>query len=188
MTDSIYQPHDHSHCIDTALQSAVALCQQKGMRLTPIRKRVFELVWQSHKPMGAYDLLPTLADEGFNSAPPTVYRALDFLLELGLIHRLASLNAYIGCSQPAAHQSLQENSATCFLLCQCCGQVEEIYQTQWQQSVEQLAQQQNFQVAQSMTEVLGLCSLCQQHASDGVCLDNGDGKQKNNSKADSWAS
>ncbi|MDO6806861.1 transcriptional repressor, partial [Wenyingzhuangia sp. 1_MG-2023] len=77
--------------------------------------RVLELIWQSHKPVGAYELLPALANDGFNSAPPTVYRALDFLLDLGLVHRLHSLNAYVGCNHPGA------NHPVCFFICEHCG-------------------------------------------------------------------
>ena len=88
-------PHDHSHCVSDALRAADALCARSGARLTALRRRVLELVWQSHRPLGAYDILGVLSSEdGRRAAPPTVYRALDFLLEHGLIHRLASLNAY----------------------------------------------------------------------------------------------
>ena len=125
MSASAYHPHDHQGCINTALQQAAKLCAEQGVRLTPIRKRVLELVWQSHKPMGAYDLLPALAADGFNSAPPTVYRALDFLLDLGLVHRLASLNAFIGCT----HTGHEHDS--CFLLCQTFGNAQAIDANPW---------------------------------------------------------
>lgn len=171
MSDSIYQPHDHSRCIQHALASAKALCQQRGVRLTPIRQRVLELVWQSHKPMGAYDLLPTLADEGFNSAPPTVYRALDFLLELGLVHRLASLNAYIGCTQPEVHSAESgdaEGASMFFLICQSCGLAEEIHRTEeWLDLMQQLSAAHKFKIQQSMTEISGICSQCQSTQSQG---------------------
>ena len=99
-------PHDHSQCVDSALADADALCARQGVRLTALRRRVLELVWQSHKPLGAYDILGTLSEEdGRRAAPPTVYRALDFLMENGLIHRIASLNAFIGCVRPEhSHQ------------------------------------------------------------------------------------
>lgn len=84
------RPHDHSHCVHTALSEADTLCTQKGLRLTALRRRVLELVWQSHKPLGAYDILGVLSEQdGRRAAPPTVYRALDFLLENGLVHRIA---------------------------------------------------------------------------------------------------
>ena len=98
---SVYQPHDHKHCIKGALEEARALCAQKGVRLTALRETVLELIWQSHRPVGAYEILAELTRIQDKSAqPPTVYRALDFLLEHGLIHRLSSLNAFIGCPHP----------------------------------------------------------------------------------------
>src|SRR3546814_13619005 len=94
-------PHDHDHCVSHALAEADSLCARQGVRLTALRKRVLELVWQSHKPLGAYDILAQLTEQdGRRAAPPTVYRALDFLLENGLVHRIASLNAFIGCNHP----------------------------------------------------------------------------------------
>ncbi len=69
------RPHDHSHCVHTALSEADTLCAKKGLRLTALRRRVLELVWQSHKPLGAYDILAVLSEQdGRRAAPPTVYR------------------------------------------------------------------------------------------------------------------
>ena len=92
--------HDHRRCVADALDKAEALCSDRGARLTKLRCRVLELVWNSHAPIGAYDVLRRLSQEHQSAAPPTVYRALDFLLEQGLIHRIESLNAYIGCPVP----------------------------------------------------------------------------------------
>jgi Fur family zinc uptake transcriptional regulator len=84
----------------------MTLCAQKGLRLTALRRRVLELVWQSHKPLGAYDILAVLSEQdGRRAAPPTVYRALDFLLENGLVHRISSLNAFVGCDAPGTRAS-----------------------------------------------------------------------------------
>jgi Fur family zinc uptake transcriptional regulator len=95
----------------------------KGLRLTALRRRVLELVWQSHKPLGAYDILAVLSEQdGRRAAPPTVYRALDFLLENGLVHRISSLNAFIGCNHPEhAHQGQ-------FLICRECHAAIELEQ------------------------------------------------------------
>jgi len=154
MSASAYHPHDHQGCINTALQQATKLCIEQGVRLTPIRKRVLELVWQSHKPMGAYDLLPALAADGFNSAPPTVYRALDFLLDLGLVHRLASLNAFIGCSQPGhEHQS-------CFLICKVCGKAHEMEVQSLFTTLSDTAKTQGFEAETQITEIVGTCQQC----------------------------
>jgi zinc transport system ATP-binding protein len=110
--------------VHSALAEADALCTRQGLRLTALRRRVLELVWQSHKPLGAYDILAVLSEQdGRRAAPPTVYRALDFLLENGLVHRIASLNAFIGCSHPEhAHQGQ-------FLICRECHVAIELEQT-----------------------------------------------------------
>ena len=154
MTHDAYTPHNHHHCIDAALSNARALCAEQGARLTPIRQRVLELVWSSHKPVGAYDLLPTLAAEGFNSAPPTVYRALDFLLDLGLVHRISTLNAFIGCSQP------NTDHASCFFICRDCGKAQELAATEVQALTAQVERALGVKVEQQTTELTGLCPAC----------------------------
>ena len=108
--------HEHAHCVSDALARAESLCAGRGARLTALRRRVLELVWQSHRPRGAYDMLDYLGEDGRPAAPLTVYRALDFLVGQGLVHRIESLNAYVGCAEPgAAH-------AGPFLVCDGCGQ------------------------------------------------------------------
>ena len=86
--------HDHADCLTQVLSNAETVCQQRGVRLTPQRRRVLEIVAGSHSPLGAYDILEQMDFAGRRSAPITVYRALDFLIEQGLVHRLASLNAF----------------------------------------------------------------------------------------------
>lgn len=160
MHNPAHQDHNHQHCIQDALQRAQALCKDKGVRLTKIRQRVLELVWQSHKPMGAYDLLPLLEKDGFNSAPPTVYRALDFLQEQGLIHRIASLNAFLGCSHPGEqHQGF-------FLICQECGNALEVTDSGFDKALTKTVQQNSFNVQQTLLEVSGICQHCQEQAYD----------------------
>ena len=152
-----YQPdHDHTRCISSALQRAQQLCKANGQRLTKIRELVLKLIWQSHKPLGAYDLLPAIAEAGFNSAPPTVYRALDFLQEQGLVHRLASLNAFIGCNHAGeVHQSY-------FLICSACGITAEFESTELQQSILTCANQAGFSVEHENIEILGRCPNCRE--------------------------
>jgi len=127
-----------------------------GLRLTALRRRVLELVWQSHKPLGAYDILAVLSDQdGRRAAPPTVYRALDFLLENGLVHRIASLNAFIGCNHPEhAHQGQ-------FLICRECHVALELEQPAISQAIVQSAADVGFKVEGQTVEVVGLCSACQ---------------------------
>lgn len=147
-------PDEHHQCIDQALERAVHLCRERGVRLTEIRRRVLELIWQSHKPRGAYDLLEELGKEGHNSAPPTVYRALDFLLEQGLVHRIASLNAFIGCNQPDEHHR------SGFLICRQCGHTLEMSLESLGQAVEQEANSRRFEISHLLVEASGLCAAC----------------------------
>lgn len=152
---SACEPHNHHQCIDNALANAEALCAEKGLRLTALRKRVFELVWQSHKPLGAYDILGVLSSEdGRRAAPPTVYRALDFLLENGLVHRIASLNAYVGCNHPGmAHEGH-------FLICRDCHIAQELPHSTIDEAILKAAKQAGFSVERQTVEVLGLCASC----------------------------
>ena len=164
MTASDTQPttafsqHDHNHCIDSAIKQAQKLCQERGVRLTRIRQRVLELVWQSHQPLGAYTLLSLLAEEGFNSAPPTIYRALEFLQNEGLIHKLASVNAYTGCTNPGnPHEGH-------FFLCLSCHQALELDTSTLQGSLQVSAENHGFSIAQQTIEITGYCAQCQQSA------------------------
>ena len=92
--------HDHTKCISEAVAIAREICAKHGERFTELRGRVLELVWDSHRPIGAYAILERLKSDGRSAAPPTVYRALDFLMGVGLVHRIESLNAYVGCAHP----------------------------------------------------------------------------------------
>ena len=152
-------PHDHDHCVSSALAEADALCARAGVRLTALRKRVLELVWQSHKPLGAYDILGELTEQdGRRAAPPTVYRALDFLLENGLVHRIASLNAFIGCNRPEHPHQGQ------FLICRNCHTAIELEQSIVSEAINQAAHSVNFQVEGQTVEVVGLCASCRSAA------------------------
>ncbi|WP_019341390.1 Fur family transcriptional regulator [Stutzerimonas stutzeri] len=158
-TPLAYTAHNHDHCVSSALAEADTLCERSGVRLTALRKRVLELVWQSHKPLGAYDILAELtAQDGRRAAPPTVYRALDFLLENGLVHRIASLNAFIGCNHPEHPHQGQ------FLICRNCHTAIELEQPLISEAIEQAAQGVDFQVEGQTVEVVGLCAPCRSTA------------------------
>lgn len=147
--------HDHHHCIAQAMAAAEEECRRRGARLTEVRRRVLELVWQSHAPVGAYALLETLAGEGFCAAPPTVYRALDFLLAHGLIHRIERLNAFTGCTHPG------HPHAGKFLLCEGCGAAAELDDSELDGAIVAAAARQGFTVSRQTVEVDGLCPNCQ---------------------------
>lgn len=147
--------HDHGHCVAHALAEAEAECRRRGARLTEVRRRVLELVWHSHAPVGAYALLESLGREGFCAAPPTVYRALDFLLAHGLIHRIERLNAFMGCSRPGVPHAGQ------FLLCTGCGAAAELNDPAIDESIKAAAARLGFTLSGQTVEADGLCPGCQ---------------------------
>jgi Fur family zinc uptake transcriptional regulator len=146
--------HDHTRCISTALREAARVCERDGQRLTPIRRRVLELVWSSHQPIGAYAILEKLKHEGRSAAPPTAYRALEFLLARGLVHRIESLNAFIGCPEPGAEHPVQ------FLICRRCGVTAEFDDRKVDAALAKSAAARGFAVERRVIELSGLCRSC----------------------------
>lgn len=147
-----FTTHNHHHCIDDALSSAKTLCEHKQVKLTKLREDVLTLIWQSHKPLGAYDIMDALSQkEKRRTAPPTVYRTLEFLQQQGLVHRLATLNAYIGCCHPERPHSSE------FLICSECGVVVEIHGA----SHHTKSATHGFKIMSLSVEALGLCPNCQ---------------------------
>lgn len=146
-----------------ALAAAEQLCKQHGLKLTKTRKQVLTYIWQSHKPLGAYTILELLANAqegGRRVAPPTVYRALDFLQEVGLVHRIASLNAYIGCSSPKQHHQSH------FLICKHCDSTAEIASSGISTAIAKAAEPTGFAVEQECVEVIGLCPRCREQSDE----------------------
>ncbi|MBT3766817.1 MAG: transcriptional repressor [Rhodospirillaceae bacterium] len=146
--------HDHGACIEDAITIAEEICTRDGTALTELRRRVLELVWEGHRPVGAYDLLEKLQRERRKAAPPTVYRALDFLMENGLIHKIESLNAFVGCGAPTQRHGGQ------FLICQACGAVAELNDATVTRRISTKAADLGFEVESQMVEVLGTCPDC----------------------------
>ena len=145
--------HDHRHCIENALAAADRVCLETGARLTSLRRTVLELVWTSHAPIGAYEILERLA-EGRRPAPPTVYRALDLLMARGLVHRIESQNAYVGCAHPESPHEAQ------YLICDDCGNAVEIEIAGLARCINNAARTQGFAVQTRTVEVRGQCQDC----------------------------
>ncbi|MCB1615389.1 MAG: transcriptional repressor [Pseudomonadales bacterium] len=151
--------HDHAHCIESALISAGRVCKQKGVRLTPLRKQVLALVWRSHKALGAYTIMDLMREQQAEKiAPPTVYRALEFLLAQGLVHRLNSVNAFIGCP---LRESKRPHSP-CFFICLSCLETREVDMPHLEKNIRVQAEEQGFSIERPSIEVTGLCRICQQ--------------------------
>ncbi len=150
--------HDHRNCVMDALKKAEQYCHEQGLRLTKIRRRVLELIWANHQPVGAYELLEQLTREGHKAAPPTVYRALDFLMENGLVHRISSKNAYVGCNHPDSDHRAQ------FMICEDCGQAAELDSSAIGSAILKDAQHHGFTIEQWTLEITGTCDQCSKKA------------------------
>ena len=146
--------HHHRDCIDHALQTAEQICLKKGVRLTTIRKSVLELICANHKAIGAYELLDLFRAQDPKAKPVTIYRALDFLMEAGLVHKIESLNAFIGCLQAET----QHKSA--ILICDQCKNAYEIDATSVYESLFSLSEEVQFKPQYLTLELHGLCANC----------------------------
>jgi len=151
----INQPeHDHNHCIQTAIAAAEQLCLMRGAQLTPIRHKVLELILNSHRAVKAYDLLDQIRPLNEAAKPSTVYRALDFLLEQGLIHRVESLNAFVGCHcSGVQHDQL-------LLICAVCHNIEERPAVLVLQSLAEELRIAGFTSQRKTIEIHGFCQNC----------------------------
>ena len=140
---------------ETLLDHASQLCEARSARLTDLRRQVLGLILDAEAPAGAYDLLDRLRATRHGAAPPTVYRALEFLLELGLIHKLESRSAYVGCvSHGDADHAAQ------FLICRTCGRVTELDDHELAHALQDAAQRLGFTVGKATIEAEGRCARC----------------------------
>ena len=161
-----FQQHDHSKCQNQLIRNAKALCEKRCVKLTPRRLQVLSILTQSHQPMGAYEILDQLnrvekaaldvTQKTQAVAPPIVYRALEFLLAEGLVHRIESKNAFISCDHPGHQYAAQ------FLICSGCEKVAELDNPDSNLLTE--AGNLGFKVDHSVVEITGVCQDCSQSA------------------------
>lgn len=136
------------------MAQAEALAKAQGLRLTPVRRRTLEILLEAHRAMGAYDVLDRLADSGFGRQPPVAYRALEFLVDHGLAHRIQRLNAFTACMHPGqAHSPV-------FLICRTCDAVAEAPGAEVRAALEAGAGALGFAVERASIEAVGLCPVC----------------------------
>ena len=147
--------HDHDRCTADALAHAEALCAQRAQRLTPLRRQVLEVLLGSHKPLGAYEIIDHAAQTGARPAPITIYRALDFLRDNGLVHRIESRNAFIACVNNHATGDL-----VVFLICERCGEVGEAQSATIAGELKSAARAAGFTPKAPVIEVSGICANC----------------------------
>lgn len=152
----VYQPHDHVRSLNAAIARAHEICESANVRLTSTRESILKLLWQSHQPLGAYQLqqqLTKITDKPV--APPTIYRALEFLIEHGLVHKIPSLNAFIGCPFPSSEHS------NIFLICAQCKTVAEMADNKVNDLLESLSGKAKFKTKHQTIELTGLCPNCE---------------------------
>ncbi len=147
--------HDHGRCSSDAMAIAEAQCLERGRRLTPIRRQVLAVLLGSHQPLGAYDIMERLAPRGPRPAPITVYRALEFLRDNGLIHRIESRNAFIACVHN--HASAEP---VVFLICERCGAVGEAASIAVATTLRSAARAAGFTPKSPVIEINGVCAHC----------------------------
>jgi len=152
--DELQHPHNHQACLEQALHIADTICVKKGVRLTTIRRRILELICSSHKAIGAYELLDLFRVEDAKAKPVTIYRALDFLITAGLVHKIESLNAFIGCLQAEKqHQSV-------ILICDQCKNAYELNAAPVYESLFAMSKEIQFKPTALTIELHGLCISC----------------------------
>ena len=148
--------HDHDRCTADAMSHAEGVCAKRAQKFTPIRRRVLQALLSSHRPLGAYEVIDELAKSMPRPAPITVYRALDFLMDNGLVHRIESRNAYLACAHD--HDTA---AMVAFLICEHCGSVGEIPAAPVAQSLNAAARSTGFTPKLSVVEITGTCAHCQ---------------------------
>jgi Fur family zinc uptake transcriptional regulator len=151
--------HDHDRCTAEAISHAVRVCERRAQKFTPIRRQVLQALLSSHRPLGAYEIIDELAKSMPRPAPITVYRALDFLMENSLVHRIESRNAFLAC----AHDH-DESAMVAFLICERCGSVGEMPAARVAQSLSDTARTTGFTPKLSVVEITGICAHCQKAA------------------------
>src|SRR6516162_5037540 len=151
--------HDHNRCAAEAISHAEAVCRERSQKFTPIRRQVLQALLASHRPLGAYEVIDELAKAMPRPAPITVYRALDFLMANGLVHRIESRNAYLACAHHHDAAAL-----VAFLICERCGAVGEMPSTPVAQRLGAAARASGFAPKLSVIEITGTCAHCQRAA------------------------
>ncbi len=149
--------HDHGPCLESTLQRAAEIFETNGLKLTPLRRRVLEEVAGSHHAVGAYEILERLSrKERTRMAPISVYRALEALLEMGVVHRLESRNAYFACHAPHGKHAARQ----IVLACERCATVMEVAASPAFDAIDRAADTTGFKTSRVMVEVSGVCATC----------------------------
>ena len=149
-----FAEHDHDACVRDAIAAVEKRCAEDGLRLTPVRRKVLELLLSEHRALGAYAILDLLRAAGFGSQPPVAYRALDFLSEHGFVHKIERLNAFVACSHPG------EAHSPAFMICRLCDAIAESEVLLESTGLSEIARNAGFHIEKTVVEAEGICSAC----------------------------
>jgi Fur family zinc uptake transcriptional regulator len=149
-----FEEHKQEACAADMIATAQAYCSASKLQFTPTRRRVLELLVEEHRALGAYDILQRLSEEGLGSQPTVAYRALDFLLTHGFVHKVERLSAYVGCTHPL------ETHAPAFVICRMCDAVAEVSATPSRSVLGKAARKVGFKIEKIFVEAEGLCPNC----------------------------
>ena len=149
-----FTQHNHNTCVSDGLAAAEARCAAEGLRFTPVRRKVLELLLQNHRALGAYTILDRLREDGFGSQPPVAYRALDFLVANGLAHKIERLNAFIACVHPS------HSHTPAFMICRLCDTVAEAQSSSGSWAFGDAARATGFRIERTVVEAEGVCPAC----------------------------
>lgn len=151
---------DRAERISSALAAAERKCAAEGLRLTPARRRVLEILLQENRAMGAYEMLERMKEEGLGAQPPAAYRALDFLVNHGFAHRIEVANAFVACAMPG------ETEMPAFLYCRGCGAVAQTTAPGPGGPLAGVAEATGFGIETTVVEARGLCPTCLSNGAD----------------------
>ncbi|MGI9391315.1 MAG: Fur family transcriptional regulator [Boseongicola sp.] len=151
-----FSTHDHHACIADCLVAVESSCKDAGLQLTPVRRRVLQILLTEHRAMGAYEILDRLREDGQNAQPPAAYRALDFLVSNGFAHRIERLNAFIACAHPT------ETHSPAFMICRICDSVAETHAALSRGALGKAAREAGFLAERTVLEIEGVCPNCQE--------------------------
>ncbi|GJE77331.1 MULTISPECIES: Fur family transcriptional regulator [Methylorubrum] len=160
--------HDHHHdgadgrhgcgrCAESATERAERLCQERGLQFTPLRRDVLAVVAAEGRPLGAYDIAERMSGQGRRVAAVSVYRALDFLTEQGLVHRISSRNAFVSCEHDHG-----DGASLVFLICRSCGGIDEMTAPAVESALDATLAQAGFTPTSRILEVEGECGSCRE--------------------------
>lgn len=155
--------HDAADVAEEVMARAERLCRERDLQFTRLRRDVLHAVAAEGRPLGAYDIAERMSQPGRRVAPVSVYRALDFLTENGLVHRIASRNAFVPCAHDHG-----DGAGLVFMICRSCGGIDETTSPEIERQIDRTVAQSGFRPASRILEVEGECGACLERQAESL--------------------